>query len=344
MLVQINKLLNIKIISVTSILTVLLVSINSPIIAEAVKDANCLTGSKPMGVTMDNSASNIWLGVSGNSKIGTSSTSSPNCSVSSYPGQNDPTHVAFSGGGGAIAFTQKGSGGSTTSCITVFNPVTHALSNSQCSNGAGFDDVSKDPTSSTLVWASLFYAGKIAKYDTSSGSITYYTVPAVSGCSSSTQVEGLRVDSFGNVWVANESCHYLDEYQPSLGFWSTYNLAENPYFLDIDNTNSLVWTTSVPYNTLQHTNMNTGVPTDVSVPSGETGPFGIAVDPANTRVDVTFQSGSVDEYDTYPTLQTWICNGGDSYTSSYPFGITTQSSNYYWATDFNNGKLLVGHC
>lgn len=328
----------------------MLLSSNYVGLAAATKITSCSTASGPKGVTMDSTSSNIWIGEATAGKLGTSAVSSSptSCSVTSYTGQHDPTRVAFSGGGGSFAFTQKGTGGSTTSCITTFNTATDGLSNSQCSNGAGFDDVAQDPTSTTVVWTSLYYVGKIASYDTSSGTITYVNVPKAGSCSVTPEPEGLRVDSSGNVWVADEACNAIDEYQPSSGgFWSTYLPGYTPAFLDLDNTNNYVWATAPPYNLILKMTTS-GTTTTVSDTSSETTPLVIAVDPANNRVDVTFQnagSGSIDEYNT-GSNPGWLCGSGagDVYTSSYPYGITTESSNYYWATDYNNAKLLVGDC
>lgn len=325
-------------------------------LASAAKITSCSTATGPKGVTMDSSSSNIWIGESTAGKISSASVpSSPtSCSTTPYTAQHDPTRVAFSGGGGSIAFTQKGTGGSTASCITTFNTATHALSNSQCydtshgqTTGGGFDDVAQDPTSSTLVWASLYYVGKIAKYDTSSGTISYINVPKAAGCVTTPEPEGLRVDSNGNVWVADEACSSIEEYQPGAGgFWSSYLPGYTPSFLDLDNTNSYVWATAPPYNLIMKINMNSGTTTTAADPSTETTPLVIAADPANHRVDVTFQNGGSGSVDLYSTSASgWLCgSGGDVYTGSYPFGIATESPDYYWATDYNNAKLLVGDC
>src|SRR5207244_8636057 len=141
----------------------------------------------PKGVTI--SGTSLWVGLSVTGKLGTSSTSS--CSVTSYTAQLDPTFLAFAGNG-KLAFTQKGTGGSSPSCISAWNTSTHVVEVSTCITGKGADDVSKDPTNSNIVWNSWYYYGQIAKWDTTTGNMNLFVVPKPG--STTPSPEGIRAN------------------------------------------------------------------------------------------------------------------------------------------------------
>ncbi|HYL67009.1 MAG TPA: hypothetical protein VEU72_07640 [Nitrosopumilaceae archaeon] len=330
------------------VMTLLIFSLENPLLVLATNTATCSTGvgSSPKGDRMDSTSSNVWIGLSGTHQLGHSSTSSTSsCSVSTNTAQNDPTNVAFAGNG-YLAFTQKGTGGSSQSCISSYNTATSTIVKTSCISGAGADDVDKDPTNSNMVWSSWYYNGYVGKFDTSLGNLSTFLPPS---CGVTSNLEGLRVDSSGNVWAADEACNKLWKYVPSSNTWTSYTISGFlPWYLSIDNSASHIWITSQS-NTLKALadfNISTGTAATISYPGSAQGATEVAQDPANRITFVAFQNGYVNEY--YNSLGSWQCTGsGDSYSNGTPFGISYSQSggvDYYWATLYGNSQLVVGHC
>ena len=326
----------------------------------------CATGSGPKGILV--SGSNVWIAESSAGNVGLSSTST--CFTRSYVGKNDPTYIgAF--GNGYLAFTQKTA---SNSCISTWNPSTKAVTASYCAGSkVGFDDVSTDPTSSSYVWATEYYGtsgtnGALVKYSYT-GSATINAIPYSShGCTGSNP-EGVRVDSSGNVWVADEttSCGGpgpLWKFVPSTGTWTSYFLdwsgtSVMPWFLAYDGTNGLLWLTSRNYQDCSGSNCVTGAVFSYTIssgavqnihqpsyyqPSGYAYPLGIAVDPSNDRVYVAFQGGSFAEYYT-GSSPVWLCNrltGGGS--TDQDWDVSFQSPNFFWGTMYGSNAIAYGVC
>lgn len=338
------KIQNIKIALIGGVFMILLINIPLGVNATTITSCSTGSGSSPIGVAVD-SYSDVWFGLDSYNKLAelTSSSCSP-----SYKTITNGAHFLDVAGNGYIAYTMKGSGGSTNSCISAYNPGTGTVVNHVCATGKGFDDIAADPTNSHIVWVSAYYTGQIAKFDVTTGSVTYYSVPIPGGCSFTyTSPEGIRVDSYGNVWVADESCYRIAEYN-SGGYWGTYSPgSEQPWFVSVDNTNNNLWMTSRSYDDVMYMDMSSGSTTSVGIPSsyGGSSPTGIDVDPADSRADVTFQGGGyVDEY-SYSSVNSWLCGTGDSWGStSNPFGIRAVAPNYYWTALQGSDKIAEGDC
>lgn len=306
--------------------------------AHATNIASCSTGStsNPKGVIV--SGSSIWIGLSTSSQLGYSSTS--NCSVTAYTAQNDPTYLAFFGNG-YLAFTQKGST-NTNSCISTFSTSTDSITASYCSSGAGLDDVSTNPTSSTTVWASEYYIGNLADYSYTGGANIY---GIQSPCGVLIEPEGVAVDNSGNVWFADEQCNLLWKFNPSTITWTSFqvNGGSTPWFVALDNTNGQVWITSLNDNGVYQFYMSNSSTRSIPVPCTQCSPYGIAVDPPDSRVYVSFQGGVINEY-FYTSSRTWLCGGQGDYYGGTPFGISYEPPNYYWATLNAGDELVEGAC
>jgi streptogramin lyase len=306
------------------------------------------TGSGPKGVVV--SGSNVWIGLSSNGHLGYSTTST--CSVTSYTAQNDPTYVAFFGNG-YLAFTQKTA---SNSCISTWDTSTNSIYASYCSgSGAGLDVVTADPGSSTSVWTTEYYNGNIMQYSyNAQGGSIYGINPSPAGCSGSNP-EGIRVDTSGNVWVADERCNVLWKFVPSTLTWTytqlvvTAGAVVTPWMIAYDSTNALLWITSsnycngcgtTPGAVIQY-QITYGSYSNVGMPSGASQPLGIAVDSPNQRVVVAFQGGTVGTYWTSSTPQ-WLCNtniGGGN-----PWDVSIQSPYQYWATAYTGAIVYNGVC
>ncbi|MDE1766455.1 MAG: hypothetical protein KGI27_09340 [Thaumarchaeota archaeon] len=344
MKIQNNKTKTLSFLTILTIMTLLVFPLENPIDVNATNTATCSASSSPKGDRMDSSSSNVWIGLSGSGQLGHSSTSSTtSCSVSANTAQNDPTNIAFAGNG-YLVFTQKTSG----SCISSYNTSTGTIVFSNCTPGAGADDVDTDPSNSNDVWSSWYYNGYIGHFVTNTGSLLTYTPPS---CGVTSELEGLRTDSSGNVWVADEACHVLWKYVPSSNTWTSYTIATGftPWWIAADSSNGQIWITSTNnnVNALGDFNISTGTSTTVGYPGSAQAGDEVSVDPANRITFVAFQNGYVNDYSS--SLGSWGCaSSGDSYPNSTPFGIsytqTTGGPDYYWATLYANSQLVVGHC
>jgi streptogramin lyase len=198
----------------------------------------------------------------------------------------------------------------------------------------------------------LYLTGRIVSFDTGSGAQSTYLVPQPSGCSGSRNPEGIREDSSGFIWVADEAtaCPRLWKFSTGFFTWTEYTVLTGyrPWFVSIDDTAGKIWITSndTPNNQGSFLSfvISSGVFTQVGLPTGQTKPYYLAVDHADNRVYVTFSTGYVNEY-FFGSGPIWLCPSGDNYgSSSQPWGVSYVAPNSYWAGLLANNQLVTGLC
>ncbi len=320
---------------VVAIMVVAMLSITSYVSFPQANATTCSASSGPKGVTI--SGSNVWIGLSATSKLGTTPTSS--CSITSYTAQLDPTFLAFAGNG-KLAFTQKGST-NTNSCISAFNTATHVVERSTCLSGKGADDVSNDPTNSNIVWNSWYYYGQIANWDTTTGNMNLFVVPKPGTTTPSP--EGIRVDSGGTVWVADEANARIDKYVPGTNTWTQYAISQgNPWFISIDPSNTYLYASVNPTGTPYIIKMtkSTGSYTAYQAPSGTSIGYQLMVKSDNSKAVMDFESsGQVAAFNIGTSSWGTPVNLG---STSNPIGLWLDSSGNYWIGLWGTDQLTTG--
>lgn len=356
--------------TLVSIVVLLFISGNFLTKAEATKNTPCSVGTtaaSPVGVAAD-SSSNVWfnmLGATGGGSLVDTLEKMPsgntNCNAivkysASSNVQSTQQFLVYDPTNGNIAYTMKGSntGSTPNTCITGWKPATAQRLGALCLTNKGLDDVDVDPINANYVWASMYYAGQIIHYNEVAGTYDHIISLPTTYCptGSSPHPEGVRVDSNGNVWVADEGCGAIDEYT-TFGFWSSYQVINNnlPWFVSIDDPNQNLWLVSQFGGAnhggfMQSMDMGSGSFTTVPLPPGGAAinPLGIDVDSTNSRVAVSFSSNFVNIYN-YGT-QSWKCGtNGDAYAlGTDPFGIRAVGTSSYYVALYGTSQLGSGSC
>ncbi len=200
------------------------------------------------------------------------------------------------------------------------------------------------PRNDAKVWTTEYYKGILVKFDVSSG-VSTFSVPKKCSLTGTVEPEGVRVDTSGNVWVAEELCSVLLKFNPPSNTWTSYNLLGSsirPLFIAYDSVNSKLWITSQDQNKLITFVISSGSSSSVGLPPNVSNPVAVAVDPASgdLRTYVAFQSpGDVGIY-WFGSSPLWLCV--DATGAAY--GVSFNAPNIYWVSLNVVSKLVKGYC
>jgi hypothetical protein len=109
----------------------------------------------------------------------------------------------------------------------------------------------------------------------------------------------------------------------------------------MDNTNGKIWISSLNGNQIKYFTTSSHGFTSISLPSGASQPYYVVVDPADSRVDVTFQSpGNTGVY-FFSSPAQWICSPA---TGSQAYGVAYLAPYSWWSTAYGSNQYFEGLC